>query len=79
VQGLITVTKAVEKLLAYHIGRLKDKNRDVRLKSIEELQHLGDVDALPSLQELFKTDPDPEVRKAAQEAGRTIFLKNNTK
>jgi HEAT repeat protein len=73
------VTKAVEKLLAYHIGRLKDKNRDVRLKSIEELQHLGDAEALPSLQELFKTDPDAEVRKAAQEAGRAIFLKNNAK
>ena len=73
------MTKAVEKLLAYHVGRLKDKNRDIRLKSIEELQHLGDSDALAPLQELFKTDPDPEVRKAAQEAGRAIFLKNTAK
>jgi HEAT repeat protein len=72
------VTKAVAKILAYHIARLKDKNRQIRLQSINELQQIGDPDALNALQEVFKTDSDPEVRKAAQEAGRTIFLKNNT-
>jgi len=70
---LVSVNK---KLVAYHIGRLKDKNVSVRLKSILELKELGDPDALTALQEVYKGDIDAEVRKAAQEAGRAIFLKN---
>lgn len=73
------MTKAGEKLIAYHLARLKDKNRQVRLQTIHELEQLGDVDVLDALQEIFKSDPDAEVRKAAQEAGRSIFLKNNAK
>jgi len=38
-----------KKLLAFHIARLKDKNADVRLKSIHELAQLGDAEALPVL------------------------------
>jgi HEAT repeat protein len=64
-----------KKLLAYHIGRLKDKNPEVRLKSIQELAQLGDPEALEVLRELFDTDADAEVRKAAQEAGRAIFMR----
>jgi HEAT repeat protein len=60
----------------YHIARLKDRSADVRLRSIQELAELGDPDALPALQETFRTDADFEVRKAAQEAGRAIFLKS---
>jgi hypothetical protein len=29
------------------------------------------------LQEIFKDDPNEEVRRAAQQAGRAIFIKNN--
>jgi len=68
----VTVNK---KLVAYHIGRLKDKSADVRLKAIHELAELGDPEALEPLQEMYRTDTDLEVRKAAQEAGRAIFLK----
>lgn len=68
-----------KKLVTYHVGRLKDKNTDVRLKSIAELKELGDPEALEALQEVFKHDTDLEVRKAAQEAGRAIFLKNQGK
>jgi HEAT repeat protein len=64
-----------KKLVAYHIGRLKDRSAGVRLKSIEELAQLGDPEALPALQEVFNHDSDLEVRKAAQEAGRAIFRK----
>ena len=64
-----------KKLLAYHIGRLKDKSPEVRLKSIQELEQLGDPEALNVLREVFDTDTDVEVRKAAQEAGRVIFMK----
>jgi HEAT repeat protein len=62
-------------MVAYHISRLKDKNSAVRLKSINELALLGDPDALEALQEVYQNDTDSEVRKAAQEAGRAIFLK----
>ncbi len=68
-------TSPAKRLVEYHIGRLQDKNADVRLKSIHELELLGDPDALEALQDVFKNDPEPEVRKAAQEAGRSIFLK----
>jgi HEAT repeat protein len=64
------------KLVAYHIARLKDRSADVRLKSIHELAELGDPAALDALQETFRSDSDLEVRKAAQEAGRAIFLKS---
>lgn len=55
--------------------RLSDKSRDVRLKSIQELRLLADPAALEALEKVFATDDDPEVKKAAQEAGREIFLK----
>lgn len=62
-----------KKLVTYHISRLKNKSPEVRLKSIQELAELGDPEALEALQEAFRTDPDLEVRKAAQEAGRIIY------
>ncbi|HVU14598.1 MAG TPA: HEAT repeat domain-containing protein [Phototrophicaceae bacterium] len=64
-----------KKLVTYHMGRLKDRRVDVRLDAIHELAELGDPEALSALQEAFKTDNDLEVRKAAQEAGRAIFVK----
>jgi HEAT repeat protein len=73
------VTKAAAKILAYHLARLKDKNKQIRLQSIHELQQLNDPEALGALQDVFKNDVDPDVRKAAQEAGRAIFIANNVK
>ena len=64
-----------KRLVDYHIGRLQDKSPAVRLKAINELGLLGDPVALEILQDIFQNDPDPEVRKAAQRAGRSIFLK----
>ena len=68
-----------KKLVTYHLARLKDKNAAVRLSSIHELAELGDPEALAALQEAYRSDTDLEVRKAAQEAGRTIFLKRQQK
>ena len=65
-----------QKLVAYHIGRLRDKSAAVRLKTINELAEIGDLGALEALQTVYRHDPEPEVRRAAQEAGRQIFLKN---
>lgn len=66
-----------DRIVAYHIARLQDKNPDVRLKSIAELKLLADPAALDALQALYRSDPDLQVRRAAQEAGRIIFLKHN--
>ncbi len=67
--------RAVKQLVHYHITRLKDKNPTARLKAINELALLGDPEALEPLEAVFRDDSDPEVKKAAQEAGRAIFLK----
>lgn len=64
-----------KQVIEYHIARLRDKNAPVRLKAIQELEIIGAVEALEILKEIFESDPDEEVRKAAQKAGRTIFLK----
>lgn len=69
------MTTSTKRIIAYHISRLQDKNREVRLKSIAELALMADEDALAALRSLVEKDPDTEVKKAAQEAGRTIFLR----
>ncbi len=61
------------RLVEYHIQRLSDKDPAVRLRSINELRLLGDPAALPALERVFRSDDDPEVRKAAQRAGREIY------
>ncbi len=70
---------AVERMIAYHVARLKDKNPDVRLKSIEELVLLGASSALSTLEELYRTDPDSTVRAAAQRAGRALYLRQKSR
>ncbi len=65
-----------KKLLAYHLHRLKDRDPQVRLASVHELELLGDVEALSALRQLFENDPSVEVRKAAQAAGRKLYLKD---
>jgi HEAT repeat protein len=66
------------RLVEYHIARLQDKNPEVRLKSIRELALLGDKSAMEALEQVYRTDDDPEVRLAAQEAGKTIFFKQRS-
>ena len=66
---------ADKRVVAYHIGRLKDKRAEVRLASIAELAELADADALPALEEVYRGDEDASVRRAAQLAGRAIFAK----
>jgi hypothetical protein len=65
---------ATERMIAYHLARLKDKNPDVRIKSIEELALLEATDAFPVLEDLFRSDPDSNVRLAAQKAGRVLYV-----
>ena len=67
----------MKKLVEYHIARLKDKDASIRLKAIQELELLSDMDALEALQEVFKNDTNEEIKRAAQIAGRKIFVNNN--
>lgn len=77
--GVCVVTSNQQKILQYHIGRLKDRQREVRLASIRELEDMGDPAALASLQAVFDSDTDVEVRRAAQAAGRSIFLRSRSR
>lgn len=63
------------RLVAYHINRLKDKNPEVRLKAIQELVLLEDPTALEALEQVYTNDDNPQVRQAAQKAGRALFMK----
>jgi HEAT repeat protein len=65
-----------KRILSYHLSRLEDHSPEVRLKAIEQLALLGDPEALDALQHIYQSDDDRAVRKAAQEAGRAIFLKS---
>ena len=69
----------MKQIVEYHISRLKDKSSNVRLKAIQELVLLEDGDALEALKDVFETDSNDDVRKAAQIAGRELFLKLRTK
>jgi hypothetical protein len=66
---------AVERMIAFHLERLKDKNAEVRLKSIEELVLLEATSALETLESVFRNDPDETVRLAAKRAGRVLYFK----
>ena len=70
---------AIERMINYHISRLSDKRASVRLDAINELVLLDAYSAMTVLREIFENDGDPEVRKAALKAGRTLFLKQSQK
>ena len=67
------------RIVEYHMGRLQDKSPAARMNAIQELVLLEAFEAMPSLEELFHTDPDEDVRKAAQRGGRELFLKQRAK
>lgn len=68
-----------KKILAYHLSRLQHRSPEIRLESIQELAQLGDPAALEPLAEAYKNDPDPDVKRAAQDAGRTIFKRQHAR
>lgn len=67
------MTSATQKIIAYHLRRLKDKRPEIRLESINELQEIGDPSVLEVLEEVYKTDTDADVRAAALNAGKVLF------
>lgn len=63
-----------DRLIAYHLARLEDKDPEIRLRSIAELVQLQATEALPALETLYFNDPDAQVRREAKRAGRALFL-----
>ncbi|MCA9883300.1 MAG: HEAT repeat domain-containing protein [Anaerolineae bacterium] len=62
-----------QRIVEYHMNRLSDKSADIRLKTINELVLLEAIEALDALQDVFRNDPDAEVKRAAQHAGRKLY------
>jgi hypothetical protein len=62
-----------QRIIDYHIARLRDKRPDVRLKAIDQLMKLEALEALEALRDVYQSDADEGVRFAAQMAGREIF------
>jgi hypothetical protein len=69
------MASATERMIAFHLSRLEDKNPQVRIKSIEELVLLNATQALEALESVYRNDTDEAVRLVAQKAGRTLFFK----
>src|SRR5579859_7888071 len=59
---------ADRRLLDYSMSRLRYKNPEVRVKSIEELRALNDPAGWEAIEQVFINDTEPEVHKAAQDA-----------
>jgi HEAT repeat protein len=55
------------------LRRLRDPEAAVRRQAIRQIELIGDPRALGALAQLFALDPDLEIRKLAQNAGKTIY------
>lgn len=64
---------ATDRMIAYHIARLQDKNPGVRLKSIQELDLLNAVTAMDALETLYHQESDTAVREAARKLGLKLY------
>ncbi|MFZ4826858.1 MAG: HEAT repeat domain-containing protein [Phototrophicaceae bacterium] len=68
-----------QKLINYHLSRLKNKSPEVRLSAIQELEVIGNHEVLATLEQVYRTDADESVRDAAQTAGRKLFVRLSKK
>lgn len=68
----MTVSEISPALRAW-LQKLKSPEAAVREASIKALETLGDTEALAALAEVFATDPEPDLRGLAQQAGKTIY------
>ncbi|PJF36472.1 MAG: hypothetical protein CUN49_05250 [Candidatus Thermofonsia Clade 1 bacterium] len=55
------------------LKRLRDPETAVRRQAIRQIELIGDPRALGALAQLFALDPDLEIRKLAQSAGKSIY------
>jgi hypothetical protein len=68
----MTVSEISPALRAW-LQKLKSPEAAAREESIKALETLGDTEALSALSEVFATDPEPDLRALAQQAGKTIY------
>jgi len=59
--------------VAIWLERLRDANPQTRREAIEQLEIMGEPDALGPLATCFASDPDRELRVLAQRAGKQIY------
>ncbi|MBN2303414.1 MAG: HEAT repeat domain-containing protein [Anaerolineae bacterium] len=72
------MASATERMIAYHLSRLKDKRAEVRREAIQELALLKAVEAYDTLEDMFHNDPDEVVQKTAQRAGLLLYKLKQT-
>lgn len=74
-EGDSTILSQLDKILEYHIGRLKNGKVEVQLDTIRELMLLGAQaePALPALREVIENTDNDQVRLAAKKVGQVIF------
>ena len=63
----------VQRLVDYHVKRLKNKRDDIRLEAIQELIQLDAIEALADLEFVYRNDTNDTVRRAAKNAGKTLY------
>ncbi len=63
-------------LIFYYTAWLRVVDASVRLKAIEGLRRVGDGSVLPALEHIYNTDANPDVRKAARDAGFDLYNKS---
>ena len=69
-----------QKVVQFHISRLKDKNPEVLLRTIQELAAFGAdaAEALPILEQVYRNHDDPQIKRAAQLGRCCNFQRNQT-
>lgn len=60
-------------VLEMWIRRLREADSETRRAAIRQLEVIGDPAALGALAQVFALDPDLELRKMAQAAGKSIY------
>ncbi|KXK24196.1 MAG: hypothetical protein UZ15_CFX003000341 [Chloroflexi bacterium OLB15] len=59
-----------------YLAQLKSADAAERRRAIISLGKLGNFSAMPALAEIYRTDPDPELRELARKAGVVIRQRN---
>jgi hypothetical protein len=55
------------------LKRLQDADPAQRRAAVRQLEIIGDVAALSALARVFARDPEADIRKLAQQAGKAIY------
>jgi hypothetical protein len=65
---------AREALAVSYLPDLRHPDPAIRLKTIQNLRTLAELSTMEALEQVYRTDQNPVVQQAAQEAGREIYL-----